>query len=204
MKKLTLSMAALTLLLANSAFANKKVAKTTTATTVTSETAAPRTAASSGSSGMDFAVGLSTWGGVSVGSGIGGPALSAKFNLGSAGSVQALFAMAGSDPFQFAVGGVYRHRVLGDGDPGFHLGAGLNLGLAAGGVAGPPLGGSSFFLNIFPLAGFHFSLGGALKRITLSFDGGLNFHVTPGFQMQAGVPGDLFGGLLGASIHYQL
>jgi hypothetical protein len=202
MKKLTLSMAVLGLVLASPASANKKGTKTTTTTTVTSETAAPRTAASSGSSGMAFAVGLSTWGGVSVGSGIGGPALSAKFNLGSAGSVQALFAMAGSDPFQFAVGGVYRHRVLGDGDPGFHLGAGLNLGLAA--VAGPPPAGSSFFLNIFPLAGFHFSLGGALKRVTLSFDGGLNFHVTPGFQMQAGVPGDLFGGLLGASIHYQL
>jgi hypothetical protein len=202
MKKLTLSMAALTLLLANSAFANKKVAKTTTATTVTSETAAPRTAASSGSSGMDFAVGLSTWGGVSVGSGIGGPALSAKFNVGSAGSVQALFALASSDPFQFAVGGVYRHRVLGDGDPGFHLGAGLNLGVAA--AVGPPPASSSFFLNLFPLAGFHFSLGGSLKRVTLSFDGGLNFHVTPGFQLQAGVPGDLLGGLLGASIHYQL
>ena len=202
MKKLTLSMAVLGLVVAGPVFANnKKITKTTTIT-VSSDSTAPRTAASAGSSSMDFAVGLSSWGGVDVaGGGIGGPALSAKIGIGSAGSVQALFAIASSDPFQFSVGGIYRHRVFGDGDPGFHLGAGVNLG-TAGGLGG--VGGSSFFLNIFPLAGFHFNLGGSLKRISLSFDGGLNFHITPGFQFQAGPASGLLGGLLGAAIHYQL
>jgi len=137
---------------------------------------------------MDFAIGFSTFGGAES---LGTAALSAKFNLGTHGSVQALAAIGSTSPFQFSAGGVYRHRLFGDGDPGFHVGAGATLGINAA---------SSFFLNLFPLFGFHFSLGGQLKRITLCFDGGMNFHVTPGFQMQLAPLSAVAGG----SIHYQL
>lgn len=195
MKKIALSFAVLGTVFAGPAFAKEKTTTTTTKTTThesheSHQTAHPtRTSASGGSSSLDLAVGFSTFGGASVGGGIDGPAVSGKFNVGNAGSVQALFSIASSNPFVFSVGGVYRHRVLGDGDPGFHLGAGFTLGDAGG-----------FFVNLFPLAGFHFSLGGALKRITLTFDGGVNFHVTPGFQLQAGPLSAVGGG----AIHYQL
>lgn len=200
MKKITLLSAALGLvLLAAPATAKDKTSpKTTTYPATTTHENAPRTSASTAAGGMDFAVGFSSFGGVdATGGSVGGQALSVKFNLGANGSVQGLFAIGSTNPFTFSIGGVYRHRFLGDGDPGFHLGAGLNLG-----TVGAP--GSTFFLNLFPLMGFHFPLGGSLRRITLMFDGGINFHLTPGFQMQAGPGGGLLGGLLGGSIHYQI
>lgn len=144
-------------------------------------------------------VGFSTWGGGAMG---GAPALSALILLGNGKmSIQPLFSIQSSDPFDFAMGGAFRYTVHGGEWAGFHIGGAMTFGTANQAVTTTVLGvptttvKDEFFLNIAPLAGFHF---GVLNNIHLSFDGGLNFHVTPNFQMQA-TP---YSAQLGANLHY--
>jgi hypothetical protein len=119
-------------------------------------------------------------------------------------SVQFLAGIQSSSPFTFGVGAVYRYDIIGDHSVGAHLGFGFNLGTTGGTVNNNGLGvettSSTFFLNIFPVAGFHFDLGGVLSNIRISLDGGPLFAVTPNFQFALG-PNSY---ILGAAINYFL
>lgn len=149
-------------------------------------------AAGSSESNLDYGFGFSTYGG---GTSLATPALSAMIDMTPKVSLQVLFAINGSDPFSFGFGGVLRNIVSGDINGGFHIGAGANLGtFGSGGTTST----STFFLNLFPVAGFGFSLGGAASNVRLLFDGGAIFHVTPNFQFSF----DTISSMAGASIHY--
>lgn len=125
----------------------------------------------------------------------GGNALSFWVDFSHVYSLQPFFAINGTSPFTFGVGAILRGTINGSQANGFHLGLGFDLGTVGGGAAAA----TTFYANIFPVAGMHFSLGGASSNIQLSFDGGPVFAVTPSpFQFTA-TP---LGALAGASIHY--
>jgi len=148
---------------------------------------------SSAGSSKTMGFGFATYGTDNIG--MGGattPALSLWLDISDKSSVQALFGIASTSPFAFGVGGVYRQVLMGDSHGGLHGGLGLNLGTMATGAT------TSFFLNVFPVVGFHFGLGGLASNVRLSFDGGPFVRITPAFQF--GIqPVSAFGG---AAIHY--
>lgn len=106
-------------------------------------------------------------------------------------SLQPFISVTSSDPFNFDFGSVFRIKVHGSDWGGFHVGGGFDLGTVTA--------AKTFFLNIFPVAGFSFNLGGAASNVALSFDGGPMFHVTPSPFVFAL---DSLSALGGASIHY--
>lgn len=165
----------------------------------TKASAAPattRSTASGDTAHTRVGVGFATYGGAG-GAGVAAPALSVWWDLASVHSLQFTGAIGSSNPFTFGVGAAYRYTAMGTQETGFHVGLGINLGtaLAAGGGGGAA---TAFFLNIVPGGGFHFSLGGAVSNISLSFDGGVILAVTPGFQLAMGPLGTFGGG----AIHY--
>lgn len=143
--------------------------------------------------------GMTTYGGVPVGGagqlGI-SPALDLWYEMGSLQSLQFLASIASSSPFFFSVGAAYRYNLAGNQDAGMHGGLGLNLGL--GTPSATATSSSSFFLNAWPLIGFHFALGGFANNVKLSFDAGPAFAITPNFQFGLG-PNSW---LAGAAINY--
>ncbi len=187
MKKLIL---AVTMVLATTLFAAPRTVaaekKTTTKTTVTSSS-------SYSESKMHVGIGFTTFGAATPVGAAG--AVSFMLEFSDLLSLQPFFTFNSSSPFSFAVGSVLRYTLHGGNDNGFHGGLGFNLGTAAaGGVAG----GTAFFVNIFPVVGYHFSLGGHVSNLKLSFDVGPIFEVTPAFQFRAGP----LNSLGGASLHY--
>jgi len=103
-------------------------------------------------------------------------------------SLQPFLSMQSSDPFNFDFGTILRVTIHGNESQGFHVGGGFDLGSAGA--------GKTFFLNIFPIAGFHV---GVSSNVALSFDGGPMFHITPSpFQFSIAS----LSGMAGASIHY--
>ena len=188
------SLLALTLIATPSPAAEKVKAKAVTP----APTAAPahRTYAAESTSHSNTRVGFgfATYGGTGAGIGM-AHALSFWIDLNQQLSVQPFLGVTSSSPFNFGVGATLRYTIRGNHTEGFHLGGGVNLGTLGGTAVG---GGSTFFLNIFPVAGFHFSLGNALSNLQLSFDGGPVLAITPTFQFQV-APLGIIGG---ASIHY--
>jgi hypothetical protein len=196
--QLKLGLVALTLCLAFGAQAKEgRRSRHTTTTTESSDTREINA-----DSGMRWGAGFSSYGSGTVGGAGFAPALDVWLDLPGKHSVQFLAGIQSSSPFTFGVGGVYRYDVLGDHAVGAHLGLGFNLGTTAGAVNAIAGGAASstFFLNIFPVAGFHFDLGGMLSNIRLSFDGGPVFAVTPNFQFSLG-PNSV---ILGGAINYFL
>lgn len=146
----------------------------------------------------NFGVGFSSIGGANA---WGTPALSGLWEVAPKHSLQFLSAISSSDPFNFAFGSAYRFTAVGSHNLGWHFGFGFNLGTTGGTAGVGAIAGVSpdFYLNLVPLTGFKFSLGGALSNIRLGFDGGMIFHVTPSpFQLLL-TP---LSATLGASIHY--
>ncbi len=159
----------------------QKSTKTTVVTTSPTYSSSP--------SNVRIGLGFATWGSTTpVGN---GHSISAMIEFSDLMSLQPFFAINGSSPFTFAVGSVLRYTVHGGGDNGFHAGLGFNLGTSGTTT-------TTFFLNIFPVAGYHFSLGGHVSNIKLAFDMGPMFEITPTFQFRA-IP---IGAVGGASLHY--
>ncbi len=139
-------------------------------------------------------LGFATYGGALTAPG----SLSAWIDFNSTNSIQIFTSIGSSSPFTFGIGAAYRYTLLGAQDDGMHIGIGFNLGTAAG-AAAAAAAGTTFFMQIVPVAGFHFSLGGHVNNIQLSFDGGPSFMVTPSpFQLTMGALSAHFG----AAIHY--
>lgn len=144
---------------------------------------------------VKIGAGFSTFGMGALGAGSPG-AMDIWVELNSHNSLQFLVGIATTNPFAFGYGTIYRHTCLGDEEHlGAHLGLGFNLGTVANLGVG---GGSTFFMNAFPIMGFHFNLGGALSNIRLSFDGGPIFALTPAFQFSL----QPMSGLVGGTINY--
>lgn len=160
-----------------------------------------RAVSAEGSSGqMRYGFGFATFGTASIGSsavstGVTPGAMSLWIDFTPRMSVQTTFGVNSSSPFTFGWGAIFRSTLQGSQANGFHGGLGFNLGTVGGAAAA----GTSFFANIFPVLGFHFSLGGALDNIQLSFDGGPIFAVTPSPFQFTFVPHSALGG---ASIHW--
>jgi len=120
-------------------------------------------------------------------------------------SLQGSLGLTQTSPFNFSFGAIYRATLHGSQKNGFHVGGGFDLGTtssaaAANIAAAAAGGGSKFFINIRPLAGFHFSWPGA-EYILLSVDGGPNFAVNDGsFNFSFGPAST--GSLIGMSVHY--
>jgi hypothetical protein len=130
------------------------------------------------------------------------PGFSGWFELSGADSLQAVFGIGSTDPFQFGLGGYFRHRVAGNENAGFHLGGGLLLGTVGNTVTVAGVTGSNtdFYIAISPLAGFQFNVP-TLSNIFMSVDGGLNFVIVDGnFNLSA----TSLSPALGLSIHYLL
>jgi hypothetical protein len=120
------------------------------------------------------------------------PAFSAWMELNPSDSVQGFVGIPSTSPFQFGVGGGYRHIISGTQATGLHVGGGLNFGTIQQRANEP------FFFAISALAGLHFGLPN-LKEIGASLDGGANFTVIDGnfnFSLTGLSPS------LGLSIHY--
>ena len=167
MKKLILGstlVLALTIFAAPQAVAAEK--KTTKTTTVSSSS-------SYSDSKMRVGFGFATYGGPANGAAsLIVPSASFLLEFNDLTSLQPFFAIGTVSPFTFSVGGILRHTLHGGSDNGAHIGFGFNLG-TAGTVA------TAFFVNIMPVAGYHFSLGGHVSNLKLSFDLGPIFAVTP-------------------------
>jgi len=121
-------------------------------------------------------------------------ALSTWLDLDSGISIQGLFAIGSTSPFEFGIGGMVRKIMHGNEETGLHLGGGLHLGTSS------ITGSSKFYISVVPVGGFHFLFPGT-KSIGFSFDGGPVFEVrnsTFNFSTVALSP------LLGLSIHYFL
>lgn len=150
---------------------------------------APRTtAASSGTSDMKIGAGFSTFGGTAPTNS--SNAASVILGFGGIHNLQFNLAFASSSPFNFGTALLYRATVHGTNEGGFHVGGGMQLGTT--GAA------SAFTFSLFPLGGFHFGLGGLASNVTLAFDMGPVFTITPAFQFMLGS----FSGFGGASLHY--
>lgn len=185
MKKLIL---AITMVLATTLISTRAVAaekKTTTKTVTTSSSSS----SSWSESKMRYGFGFTTYGAGGNG------AVSFMLEFNDLTSLQPFFGILASSPFSFSVGGVLRHTLHGGRDNGLHGGLGFNLG-TVGGAA--PAVGSTFFLNIFPVVGYHFSLGGHVSNLKLSFDVGPMFEITPTFQFRT----QPLSALGGVSMHY--
>lgn len=188
MKKLILGstlVLALTQFVATQAVAaEKKTTKTTTVSTSSSS--------SYSDSKMRLGLGFASYGAPGTSIGLNGT-VSVMMEFNDMTSLQPFFAISSVNPsFQFSVGAILRHTLHGHGDNGFHGGLGFNLG-----TAGSPT--TSFFVNIFPVVGYHFSLGGHVSNLKLSFDMGPIFAVTPSPFNFGVVPLNAMGG---ASLHY--
>lgn len=142
-----------------------------------------------------FGLGFSSFG---SGAGAAGPAFSGLLEIGALQSLQMLAALNDSDPFEFSLGAAYRYNVFGNNNLGWHVGFGFNLG-TVGTTSAIGTTSTSFYLNLIPLTGFQFALGGALSNIKLGFDGGFLMHVTPSpFTVTL----NTLSALLGLHIHY--
>lgn len=187
MKKLTFSLFMAVVFLSASLPAQAKTKRT-----VASTAQAP--AFQADASETHIGLGFATYGGSSIGLGA-SPAVSVWVDLNTQMSLQGLFAVNSTNPFTFGLGGVFRYNLHGNQTNGFHGGLGFNLGTSQS-VATP--GTTAFFLNIFPVAGYHFSLGGAVSNLQVSIDGGPVFACTPAFQFTIQPLSTLVGG----SVHY--
>jgi len=179
MKKLFL----VSLVLASTVFAAEK--KTTT-TTTTKTTVAP--SYSSGHS-LKWGIGFATFGGSQISNT--SHSASVLLELSDVVALQPFFGIPTSSPFTFGGGAILKYNLHGNMDNGFHTGLGFALG-----TAGTPT--TSFFADIFPVLGMHFSLGGHVSNLKLSFDMGPIFHVTPTFVFQL----TSISAIGGASLHY--
>lgn len=178
-------------------------------TPVVTSSAAPSRSSHSASSGGETEIGIGYTTLAETGSPSG--AASIWIDLNEKQSIQGILGFGTSSPFAFSVGGFYRMSVLGSRAAGFHVGGGIDLGTAAASAASistsitaavsgasTSTSGSAFFINIRPLAGFHFQLPN-LDHVAFSIDGGPTFAINDGnFQFSMG-PG---GSLLGLSVHY--
>ena len=182
MKKLFL----VSLVLASTVFAAEK--KTTT-TTTTRTTVAPSYSEGGGHS-MKWGLGFATFGGGLI-SGTAHTA-SVMLEFSDLVALQPYFGIQSSSPFSFGGGAILKYTLHGGAANGFHTGIGFNLGTAAS------VTGTSFYADIYPVLGMHFSLGGHVSNLKLSFDMGPIFHVTPTFQFQL----TSISGIGGASLHY--
>ncbi len=182
MKKLIL----VSLVLASTVFAAEK--KNTT-TTTTRTTVAP--SYSDGGHSMKWGLGFATFGGGLV-SGTAHTA-SVMLEFSDLVALQPYFGIQSSSPFTFGGGAILKYTLHGNAANGFHTGLGFQLGTVSAGAAG-----TSFYADIFPVLGMHFSLGGHVSNLKLSFDMGPIFHVTPTFQFQL----TSVSGIGGASLHY--
>ncbi len=149
-----------------------------------------------------FGLGFATYGGPpQLGGILVNPSISGWIDFSPLMSIQITAAIASSSPFQFGLGGAFRYTLHGSQADGFHVGFGFNLGTIGNGAAAIAAGGGSttFYLQLVPMFGYHFALGGALSNLQLAFDGGPVLAVTPSpFQFEI-LPISM---LLGASIHY--
>ncbi len=174
------------LLLASTVFAAEKKVTTTTRTTVSPSYSDGR--------GARFGLGFATFGGGLI-SGTAHTA-SLMIELSELIALQPYFGIQSSSPFTFGGGAIFKYTLHGGSDNGFHTGIGFNLGTAVGGAGA--LAATSFYADIYPVLGMHFSLGGHVSNLKLSFDMGPIFHVTPTFQFQM----TSISGIGGASLHY--
>lgn len=210
MKKIILSFVPVLFLTTSPALAADK-GTAARGTTVARKSGAPSTTTASSyrapsgdvgtSSASRLGLGFATYGTSYFGASlITSPGFSVWYDLDSRMSLQGILAVNSSDPFAFGVAGIFRYTLHGSQANGFHGGIGFNLGTqAAAGAAAAGGGTTKFFLDIFPTLGLHFSLGGHVSNVQLSFDGGPVFAITPS-PFQFGMSS--FGLLGGASIHY--
>lgn len=178
----------------------------------TSATAAPKakkgaasdvvsSSQSASSKGVDrLGVGLTT---ISTVPSVGLASFSGWFDLTSTSSIQAVFGIASTSPFLFGIGGFFRHTVTGGQQTGVHLGGGLSFGtvgstVTAASILAGATSATNVFINISPLAGFHFTLPG-LTNIMASVDGGPVLSIVDG-STTFGMGG--LSSALGFSIHY--
>jgi hypothetical protein len=111
--------------------------------------------------------------------------------LDSINSVQAFFGIPTTSPFQFSLGGLYRHTVASKGSASFHVGGGFAAGILGTGRK------TDFSLSLVANAGIRYQLQDS--PVFVSLDGG------PGFSLLNGTSNFSIGalsGLLGASVIY--
>lgn len=192
MKKIYLSLAIL--VLGSASLHSREASKSYKNRTTTTESYNSDMRSPSGESRVRIGLGASSYGGSSSLGVLAGPAASMKLEFTSVYSLQVFTGLLSTSPFNFGAGSAFRANVAGDSALGFHVGGGFNLGTTGSGTST-----STFFLNVFPLYGIHFSPGGA-HNLSFMFDSGPIFLITPNFQFMIS-PSSI---LLGASIHYFL
>ncbi len=126
-------------------------------------------APSTGASNSRFGLGFTT---IIIGDTT--PALSGQLDMSEKDTLQFILGVESSSPFNFGVGSAYKRTVSGGQLSGFHLGGGFNLGTRT--VGAKP---DAFYLNLSPLAGFHFAIPG-VSQLLISADGGPIFQILDG------------------------
>jgi hypothetical protein len=133
--------------------------------------------------------------------------LSMMFYFSRDNMLQGLVSMPGTSPFQFNVGGLFKHTIVHNQYGGLHIGGGAVLGAAKGATNVPngavPTttagGGSAFLFSMAGIAGLHFPL--ANTGVEFHFDGGFIISVLDG---NAEVSMGGVSPLLGASVFFRL
>lgn len=102
--------------------------------------------------------------------------LTATLGFGNRDALVIHFGIPGSSPLQFAVGGVYKHTIHQEEMTGFHVGAGLAMGMA---TSVTNTATSDFFATIIGVAGIHFQFK-ELPKILFNLDAGPSLMVGSG------------------------
>lgn len=101
-------------------------------------------------------------------------AVSVYLKLDTKNAIQGFFSVPTTSPFEFMVGGYFKHTLSESQNAGFHVGGGAGLGVLPSATIGT---GFAFMLQ--PIAGVHFNFSD-IPHVMFSIDGGPTFSVVDG------------------------
>ncbi len=110
--------------------------------------------------------------------------------------IQGYFTVADSDPFRFALGGIYRRTFYGTGRAGFHFGGGAAIGTDSAIVATAVE--NKMFVHAMGVVGIHFE-SPSLPNFMFTMDGGPQLYI---FNGSSSLRLNAFSPALGLGLHY--